>query len=130
MINKVILIGNIGKQPETRTFDNGNEVCQFSLATSESWKDKTGEWQEKTTWHNIVVWGNQAARAAKLSKGDTLYLEGKIDNRSYEKDGQTRYISEVVASYFRKLNRSEAKESEWEYPKDEEIEAGTKGLPF
>lgn len=124
MVNKVILIGNLGKDPETRTFDNGNEVCQFSLATSENYKDKSGEWQEKTTWHNIVVWGKQAQRAAKLSKGDTLYLEGKIDNRSYEKDGQTRYISEVVCNYFRNLNRSEAVQSEQE---PEEVK---EDLPF
>lgn len=108
MVNKTILIGNIGKDPETRTFENGSEVCQFSLATSKNWKDKAGEWQEKTTWHNIVVWGNQAQRAAQLKKGDTLYLEGEIDNRSYKKDGQKRYISEINASYFRKLNKSEA----------------------
>jgi single-strand DNA-binding protein len=128
MINKVTLIGNIGKDPETRTFDNGSEVCQFSLATSKSWKDKAGEWQEKTTWHNIVVWGNQVQRAAKLQKGDTLYLEGEIDNRSYEKDGQTRYISEINASYFRKLNKSEAKQ--YEQPAVKELMEGSEDLPF
>lgn len=128
MINKVILIGNIGKDPETRTFDNGSEVCQFSLATSKSWKDKAGDWQEKTTWHNIVVWGKQASRAAKLQKGDTLYLEGEIDNRNYEKDGQTRYISEINASYFRKLNKSEAKQ--FEQPEVKANVEAVDDLPF
>jgi single-strand DNA-binding protein len=128
MINKVTLIGNIGKDPETRTFDNGSEVCQFSLATSKSWKDKAGEWQEKTTWHNIVAWGNKVQQAAKLQKGDTLYLEGEIDNRSYEKDGQTRYISEINASYIRKLNKSEAKQ--YEQPAVKELMEGSEDLPF
>jgi single stranded DNA-binding protein len=128
MVNKIILIGNIGQGPEFRTLDNGRELCKFSLATSENYKDKSGEWQDRTTWHNIAVWGNQASRAAKLNKGDTLYLEGKQDNRKYEKDGQTRYISEVVCNYFRKLNKSEAKQ--FSQPEVKKVLEGNDDLPF
>lgn len=97
-ICKVILIGNLGKDPEVRTMTSGDKVCNFSLATSITWKDKQGEKQEKTTWHNIVVWNKGLVNVCEsyLKKGSKVYIEGTIENRSYEKDGQTKYISEIV----------------------------------
>jgi len=97
-INKAILIGNLGKDPELRYTTSGQAVASFSLATSEKWKDKDGNMQDKTEWHNIVVWGRQAEVAKEyLSKGRPVYIEGRIQNRSYDdKDGNKRYISEIV----------------------------------
>ncbi len=97
-VNKVILIGNLGKDPEMRYTPNGQAVTRFSIATSERFKDRNGEQQERTTWHNIVVWGRQAEIAKEyLSKGRSVYVEGRIDNRSYDdKDGNKRYISEII----------------------------------
>lgn len=97
-VNKVILLGNLGKDPELRSTQTGTSVCSFSLATSESYKDRNGEWQENTDWHNIVMWDRQAENAAKyLKKGSKVYLEGKIRTRSYEQDGITKYKTEVIA---------------------------------
>ena len=108
MVNRVILVGNLGKDPEIRTLENGAKVANFSFATSESYKDKSGEWQQRTEWHNIAVWGNQAERASKLTKGTTLYLEGKISTRKWQdKDGNERRSTDIIASYFRVVNRSE-----------------------
>ena len=100
MVNKAILVGNLGKDPELRYTQSGQAVCSFSIATSERYKDKQGEQQEKTEWHNIVAWGNLAEICGKyLEKGKTVYIEGKITNRSYDdRDGNKRYITEIVAS--------------------------------
>lgn len=99
-VNKVILLGRTGKDPEVRNLDNGNAVANFTLATSESYKDKaTGEKKETTTWHNVVLWGKTAEIAQKyLRKGDQVYIEGKIQTRTWEKEGTTRYITEVVGN--------------------------------
>ena len=98
-VNKVILIGRLGKDPEVRNLDNGAVVANFSIATSESYKDRTtGEKKEITEWHNIVVWRGLAEIAQKyLRKGDMVFIEGKLRTRSWEKDGVTRYTTEVVA---------------------------------
>ena len=110
MVNRVILIGNLGKDPEVRRLENGAAVAKFSLATNENYKDKSGEWQTQTEWHNIVAWRNLAERAeTSLKKGMTLYVEGKLSTRSWQdQDGNTRYTTEVVANYFRILNKKEA----------------------
>ena len=130
MIQKVLLIGNLGKDAEIKTFDNGNNVANFSLATSESYKDKAGEWQQKTEWHNIAVWGNQADRAAKLTKGTTLYVEGKLSTRKWQdKDGNDRRTTEIVASYFRVINRSENTNSS-NTAKNEPEELSVDDMPF
>lgn len=99
-VNKVILIGNLGKDPELRYTPSGTAVATFSLATSETYKDRDGNKQKKTEWHNIVVWRQLAEVCGKyLHKGKQIYVEGKIQNRSYDdRDGNKRYISEVVAS--------------------------------
>ncbi|GAB4197596.1 MAG: single-stranded DNA-binding protein [Thermoflexibacter sp.] len=98
MVNKVILLGNLGKDPVVRRTENGVAVATFSLATSERYKDKDGNPQEKTEWHNIVLWRGLAEVAEKyLHKGDKVYIEGKLTTRSYEQDGVKKYVTEVVA---------------------------------
>lgn len=102
-VNRVILIGNLGRAPEIRSFQNGGKVCNFSIATSESWKDKqTGERKEKTEWHNIVVKNEGLISVAErfLKKGSKVYIEGKLETRSYEKNGAQHYTTEVVLSPF------------------------------
>lgn len=98
-INKVILVGNLGKDPEMRYLPSGAAVCNFSIATSESWKDKqTGEQKERTEWHDIEVWGNQAEACGKyLSKGSQCYVEGKLQTESWEKDGMKKYRTKIRA---------------------------------
>jgi single-strand DNA-binding protein len=97
-VNKAILVGRLGKDPEVRNLDNGATVANFTLATSESYKDKTtGEKKEITEWHNIVLWRGLAEVAAKyLHKGDMIYVEGRLRTRQWEKDGVTRYTTEVI----------------------------------
>jgi single-strand DNA-binding protein len=98
-VNKVILVGRLGKDPEVRNLDNGATVANFTIATSESYKDKTtGEKKEITEWHNIVLWRGLAEISQKyLHKGDMVYIEGKLRTRSWEKEGVTRYTTEVIA---------------------------------
>jgi len=104
-LNKVMLIGNLGRDPEIRYSQQGLAVVNFSIATSESWTDKnSGQKQEKTEWHRIVVFGKQAEICEKyLSKGSSIYIEGRLQTRSWEKDGQTHYTTEIVASNFQFL---------------------------
>lgn len=98
-VNKVILIGNLGKDPEVRTLENGTSVAKFPLATTESYKNRNGEKIESTEWHNIVVWRGLAEIAEKyLKKGSRVFIEGKIRSRSWEdKDGNKKYITEIEA---------------------------------
>ncbi|MFA5834064.1 MAG: single-stranded DNA-binding protein [Bacteroidota bacterium] len=97
-LNKVQLIGNLGKDPELKYTPSGVAVATFSIATSESWKDQEGNQQEKTEWHNIVAWRKLAEICGEyLKKGKKVYLEGKLQTRNYEKDGIKRYITEIVA---------------------------------
>lgn len=113
MVNKVILVGNVGKDPEVRYLDNGVAVAQFSLATSETYKDKSGTKQTKTEWHNIVLWRGLAEVAEKyVKKGNPLYIEGKIVNRSYDdKEGNKRYITEIVGNEMKMLGSKASNES-------------------
>ena len=99
-LNKVMLIGNLGKDPELRYTSSGVAVATFSIATSESWKDQDGNTQEKTEWHNIVAWRKLAEICGEwLKKGKRVYIEGRIQTRSYDdkNTGQKRYITEIVA---------------------------------
>lgn len=103
-INKVILIGRLGKDPDIRTFETGAKRASFTLATSEFYKDKNGNRIENTEWHNIVCWRNLAENAQQyLSKGKLIYLEGKLRTRSWEENGSKRYITEIEASTFTML---------------------------
>lgn len=97
-VNKVILVGNLGKDPEVRYLENGTPVANFPIATTETYKDRnTGERKDQTEWHNIVLWRGLAGVAEKyLKKGSMVYIEGKLRTRSWEKDGITRYTTEVV----------------------------------
>ncbi len=104
-VNKVILVGNLGKDPESRTFQNGGKVVSFSVATSENWKDRnTGERKEKTEWHNVSIFSEGLARVAEqyLKKGSKVYLEGQLETRKWQdQSGQEKYSTEVVLQRFR-----------------------------
>jgi len=108
-INKVILVGNLGKDPEIRTLESGIKVVQFSMATTESYKDNSGNWQDKTEWHNIVAWRYLAEKAEnQLHKGTQVYIEGKITTRQWtDKDNNTRYTTEIVADKLMALGKRE-----------------------
>jgi single-strand DNA-binding protein len=104
-VNKVILMGNLGRDPEVRFMPNGDAVCNFSIATTDSWKDKAGERQEKTEWHNIVMYRRLAEIAGEyLKKGRPVYLEGRLQTRKWQtKEGQDRYTTEVIADSMQML---------------------------
>ncbi len=109
MINKLILVGNLGKDPEVKELSNG-KVCNFSLATSHKWKDKnTGEKHDETTWHNVTCYGGLATVCGSyLHKGSKVYIEGRIRNRKYQdKDGADRYITEVIADTMQMLDKAD-----------------------
>jgi single-strand DNA-binding protein len=107
-VNKVILIGNLGRDPEVRHLEGGVSVANFPIATTESYKDKTGNRVEQTEWHNIVMWRGLADVAEKyLRKGMTIYVEGKLRTRSYDKDGQKHYRTEVLADNMTILSRKD-----------------------
>ena len=103
-VNKVILVGNLGKDPESRTFQNGGKVVSFSVATSENWKDRnTGERKEKTEWHNVSIFSEGLARVAEqyLKKGSKVYLEGQLETRKWQdQSGNDRYSTDVVLRNF------------------------------
>ncbi len=105
MVNRVTLIGRLGRDPEMRYTPSGAAVARFSLATDENRKGQDGQWHQETTWHNIVVWGQSAERAAEsLKKGNLIYLEGKISMRDWEdKEGQKRTAFEIICFTFRNL---------------------------
>lgn len=105
-LNKVMLIGNLGKDPEVRYTAGGTAVASFSLATSEKFKGKTGEWEEKTEWHNITLWARLAEIAGEyLSKGKTVYIEGRLQTRKWQdKDGKDRYTTEIVGEKMQMLS--------------------------
>ena len=113
-LNKVMLIGHLGKDPEMQHLEGGIALAKFSLATSESYKDKAGNWTDKTEWHNIIMWRGLAETAEKyLKKGSLVYIEGKIQNRSWEdKEGNKRYITEIRADRMNMLDRKPADSSE------------------
>jgi single-strand DNA-binding protein len=104
-VNRVILVGRLGRDPETRYTGSGQAVANFSLATDESYKDRNGERQKRTEWHKIVVWGKQAEIAQQyLKKGSLIFIEGRIQSREWQdKEGQKRTSFEIVASNFRML---------------------------
>lgn len=134
-VNKVIIVGRIGKDPEVRHLESGKSVASFSVATSERYKDKNGNKKENTEWFNVVLWSPLSEVAEKyLKKGDQVYIEGKLSTRSYEaKDGGKRYITEVVGRELVMLGGG-VKTSELESkPKEADVESdGDDGdsLPF
>lgn len=103
-VNKVILVGNLGRDPEVKRLNSGDPVVNLNVATSESWRDKaSGERKEKTEWHRVVIYNENLAKVAEqyLRKGSKVYLEGQLQTRKYEKDGQERFTTEVVLTGFR-----------------------------
>jgi len=110
MVNKVLLIGNLGRDPEIRRLESGAAVAKFSVATNENYKDKSGEWQTITEWHNIVAWRGLAERAERdLKKGSMVYVEGKLTTRKWQdKEGKDQYTTEVLALMLRSLERRES----------------------
>jgi single-strand DNA-binding protein len=135
-VNKVILIGNLGKDPEVRYLDSGVAVANFSLATTESYKNKEGERVSQTEWHNIVLWRGLAEVAEKwLKKGSSVYIEGKIRSRKWDdKEGNTRYTTEILADNMTMLGKKEDSSAEKTEttPEQESIPQEEKGddLPF
>lgn len=130
-VNKAIIIGRLGKDPEVKTLNSGKQIASFSVATSETWKGKDGEKQEKTEWHNIVVFNENLAKLAErfLTKGSTVYLEGKITTRKWEdKEGATRYTTEIVLDAFNGVMRfiGDAKKKDGGSDEPTERSAGAK----
>jgi single-strand DNA-binding protein len=106
MINKVILVGNLGRDPEVRSTPSGQPVASFTLATTRKWKDKSGQRQEQTEWHQIVCWGRQAEVAGQyLTKGKQIYVEGRLQTRSWDDktSGEKRYRTEIICDNFQML---------------------------
>ena len=105
-LNKVMLIGNLGKDPEVRYTASGTAVASFSLATSERFKGKSGDWEEKTEWHNVTLWARLAEIAGEyLSKGKTVYIEGRLQTRKWQdRDGKDRYTTEIVGEKMQMLS--------------------------
>lgn len=113
-LNKVSLIGNLGKDPETQQLEGNVAVAKFSLATTEIFKDRSGQSQTQTEWHNVVLWRSLAELAVKyLQKGSLIFIEGKLKTRQFEdKEGKTRYITEIVAEKLIMLDKKLAVENE------------------
>lgn len=139
-VNKAILIGNLGSDPELRYTPSGSSVANFNIATTEKWKDKEGQMQEQTEWHRIVLWGRQAEIAKEyLHKGNPVYIEGRIQTRNYEdKDGVKRYVTEIVGQRMQLLG-SRGGESRGGYDSNaggppptppEKLDAEDDDLPF
>lgn len=128
MLNKVMLIGNLGSDPEVRQLDSGVTHAKFSLATSRNYKNKSGEKTMITQWHTVVLWRGIAEVAEKyLKKGDKVYIEGEISYRDYEKDGKKVYFTEIVGSNLQMLGSKPS-----EQPKTQEFDSSNQGddLPF
>lgn len=105
MINRVFLIGNLGADPEIRYTQDGTPAASFTVATTERWKGKDGQMQESTEWHRVTAWRRLAEICGEyLAKGSRVYIEGKLQTRSYEKDGQKRYVTEIVAREMKMLS--------------------------
>ena len=134
-VNRVILLGNLGKDPEIRHLENGKSKATFSLATNESYKNKEGEKITNTEWHNIVLWSPLANIAEKfLTRGKQIYIEGKLTNRSYtDKEGQQKYITEIIGQNLillsgKENSNTENKDSELFFAQEENDSSD--GLPF
>lgn len=136
MLNKVILIGNLGADPEIRSMQSGDEVCNLSVATSEHWKDKqTGEKKEKTEWHRVTIFTPGLVGVVKnyLKKGSKVYLEGQLQTRSWEQDGEKKYTTEVVLRGFNsKLIMLDGRQSDDRAEEQQPVEPQDDGdeIPF
>ncbi|MCB2219623.1 MAG: single-stranded DNA-binding protein [Bacteroidetes bacterium] len=139
-VNRAILIGNLGRDPEIMTFDNGVKKASFPLATTESYKNREGQRVDTTEWHNVVLWRGLAEVAERfLKKGNQVYIEGKIKTRSYEQEGIKKFITEIFADNMTMLGRKDSSDSgetqqsqqkPSSKPEEPEIEAPDDDLPF
>ncbi|SRR5690606_17630094 len=122
MINKVILVGHLGKDPEVRVLESGTKVAKFTMATNENYRDRNNEWQTTTEWHNVILWRYLAESAERnLKKGSLVYIEGKLTTRKYQdKDGNDKYVTEVVANTLRALDRRDGQSGDSYMPSDED----------
>lgn len=129
-VNKVLLLGRLGKDPEVKHLNN-SAVCNLSVATSESWTDKQGQKQEKTEWHRVQVWGKLAELCGQyLAKGRQVYVEGRLQTRSWDKDGQKQYVTEVVATTIQFLGGKPEQgqaQSGWS---DDQVQGGASDAAF
>jgi single-strand DNA-binding protein len=130
-VNKAILVGTLGRDPELRDV-NGTTVTTVSVATSEKWKDKnTGEVKEKTEWHRVVFWGALAGIAGKyLTKGSQVYIEGRIETRKWQKDGEDRYSTEIKASELQMLGGGQQHSHQQEEPRQQQMPQEDDDVPF
>lgn len=131
-LNKVLLIGNLGRDPETRYMPDGGAITNVSIATTERWKDKDGNKQEKTEWHRVAFFGKLAEIAGEyLKKGAPIYVEGKLQTRKWQdKDGQDRYITEIVANNLQMLGRREENQDAEPVKQDKPAQDKPKGGAF
>jgi single-strand DNA-binding protein len=123
-VNKHILIGHLGRDPELKYLASGTAVCNFSLATSRRWKDSSsGEQKERTDWHNIVAWGKTGEICnERLVKGSAVYIEGRVETRTYEKNGEKRYATETVAENVQFISGGSAKKTQHDPLPDDDSE--------
>jgi len=133
-VNKAILLGNLGADPELRYTNSGTAVANFRIATNERWNDKNGEQKERTEWHNIVAWGKLGEICGKyLKKGRTVYIEGRLQTRSWEdQSGNKRYTTEIVAQVMQMIGRgasAEPAESGWAEPPRAQDEQAVPDIP-
>ncbi|MBM2805574.1 MAG: ssb [Deltaproteobacteria bacterium] len=130
-VNKVILVGHLGKDPEVRFTSTGSAVANFSMATSEVWNDREGKRQERTEWHNIVVWGKQGEHCGQyLAKGRQVYVEGSIRTRSYDdKSGNKRYVTEIIAQRIQFLGGGGGTRLAQQADGGQADDVGTGGMP-
>ncbi len=128
-VNRVTLLGNLGQDPEMRSTASGKSVCTLNIATSKRYKNQSGEWQESTDWHKVVLWERLADIAGQyLQKGSKVYIEGRLQTRSYEaKDGGTRYVTEVVATELVMLSSREQSGDSGYGQKDYQSQQGPSG---
>lgn len=136
-LNKVMLIGNIGAKPEIRTMQSGGRLANLSLATTESWKDKdTGERKDKTEWHRVVIFNDALVGVAEryLDKGSKVYIEGQVETRSWEQDGQKKYTTEIVLRPYRgqltMLDGKKEQRTESEVAPDYQEDPLNQDIPF
>jgi single-strand DNA-binding protein len=131
-VNKAIIVGNLGKDPEVKFLTNGDAVCSFSIATTDSWKDKAGQKQEKTEWHNIVMYRKLAEIAGEyLKKGSPVYVEGALQTRKWtNKEGQERYTTEIVANSMQMLGGKTLQQEQNNTRSVPAVEGADEDVPF
>jgi single-strand DNA-binding protein len=131
-VNKVIIIGNLGADPEIKYTQNNVPLATFRVATTENWKDQSGEWQERTEWHRVVAWRHLAERAERfLRKGKQVYVEGKIQTRTWEdQSGEKKYMTEIVAREMQLLGKRDDYESGGDEPRGAKAASGSEGGSF